>query len=90
MIYQPFLSYSVIVSPAEVAILLDQLFMGRVLDKQVNLTVNASTFPRFYQQVSHETVLVSLVLDYVSVRICVLASYVLTSFQCPFGLHLSW
>lgn len=36
----------------ELALLLDQLFMSRVTGKTVNISVNVSTFPRFYQQPS--------------------------------------
>ena len=38
--------------PAEVAILLDSIFMGKVLGRNITVSVNASNFPRFFQQMS--------------------------------------
>ena len=46
-------------SHVEVALLLDQLFMSRVTGLNVNVSINVSTFPRFYQQPSRESRLVS-------------------------------
>ena len=40
---------------AEVAILLDSIFMGKVLQRNITVSVNASNFPRFFQQMSVQT-----------------------------------
>ncbi len=45
--------------PLELALLLDSLFMGMVLNKTVSFSLNTTIFPEFYQQESVEAKQVS-------------------------------
>ena len=45
---------SFIFPPSELALMLDSLFMGMVVNKTVTFSLNTTTFPEFYQQESVE------------------------------------